>query len=47
MNTIYIGKFRYAHMITNSIRNVSGATDEGPSSKLAPSEDESRGNIES
>ena len=36
-------------MITsqNSIRNVSVATDEGPSPKLAPSEGGSRGNIES
>ena len=49
MNTIYIGKFRYTPMITsqNSIRNVSVATDEGPSPKLALSEDGSRGNIES
>ena len=49
MNTIYIGKFRYTPMITsqNSIRNVSVATDEGPSSKLALSEGVSRGNIES
>ena len=49
MNTIYIGKFRYAPMITsqNSIRNVSVATDEGPSPKLAPSEVGSRRNIES
>ena len=31
----------------NSIRNVSVATDEGPSAKLALSEGGSRGNIES
>ena len=49
MNIIYIGKFRYTHMITsqNSIRNVSVATDEGPSPKLALSEGGSKGNIES
>ena len=49
MNIIYIGKFRYTPMITsqNSIRNVSVATDEGPSLKLALSEGGSRGNIES
>ena len=33
--------------LTNSIRNVSVATDEGPSPKLARSEGGSRGNIES
>ena len=33
--------------LRNSIRNVSVATDEGPSPKLAPSEGGSRGNIES
>ena len=43
---ICIGKFRYTPMIT-SIRNVSVATDEGPSPKLALSEGGSRGNIES
>ena len=39
----------YTPMITsqNSIRNVSVATDEGPSPKLALSEGGSRGNIES
>ena len=44
----YIYKI-YTPMITsqNSIRNVSVATDEGPSSKLALSEGGSRGNIES
>ena len=49
MNTIYIAKFRYTPMITsqNSIGNVSVATDEGPSPKLALSEVGSRGNIES
>ena len=49
MNTKYIGKFRYTPMITsqNSIPNVSVATDEGPSPKLALSECESRENIES
>ena len=49
MNTIYIAKFRYTPTITsqNSIRNVSVATDEGPSPKLALSEVGSRGNIES
>ena len=49
MNTIYIDKFRYILMITsqNSIRNVSMATDEGPSPKLALSEGGSRENIES
>ena len=48
MSTIHIGKFRYAPMITseNSIRNVSVATDKGPSPKLALSEGGSRGNIE-
>ena len=46
---IYIDKFRYTPMITsqNSIRNVSVATDEEPSPKLALSEGGSRGNIES
>ena len=34
-------------MLYNVIYNVSVATDEGPSPKLAPSEGESRGNIES
>ena len=34
-------------IMKNSIRNVSVATDEGPSSKLALSEGGSRGNIES
>ena len=33
--------------LTNSIRNVTVATDEGPSPKLVPSEGGSRGNIES
>ena len=33
--------------LTNSIRNVSVATDEGPNPKLAPSGGGSRGNIES
>ena len=49
MNTIYIGKFRYTPMITsqNSIRNVSVATDEEPSPKLALSEAGSTENIES
>ena len=49
MNTIYIAKFRYTPMITSqsSIRNVSVATDEGPTPKLALSEVGSRGNIES
>ena len=49
MNIIYIDKFRYTPMITsqNSIRNVSVATDEGPSPKLALSEGGSTGNIES
>ena len=49
MNTIYVGKFRYTPIITsqNSIRNVSVATDEGPSPKLALNEGASRGNIES
>ena len=49
MNTIYIGKLRYTHMITsqNSIQNVSVATDEGSSPKLALSEGGSRGNVES
>ena len=50
MNIIYISKFRYTPMITsqkNSIRNVSVATDEGPSPKLALSEGGSRENIES
>ena len=49
MNTIYFGEFRYTPMITsqNSIRNVSVATDEGPSPKLALREGGSRGNIES
>ena len=49
-NTLFkISKYRYTPMITsqNSIRNVSVATDEGPSSKLALSEGGSRGNIES
>ena len=31
MNTIYVGIFRYTPMITSQIRNVSVATDEGPS----------------
>ena len=46
---IYIYTFRYTPMITskNSIRNVSVATDEGPSPKLALSEGGSRGNVES
>ena len=49
MNTIYFGKVRYIPMITsqNLIRNVSVATDEGPSPKLALSGGGSRGNIES
>ena len=49
MNTICIGKFRYTPMIIslNSIRNVSAATDEGPSPKLALNEGGSRGNVES
>ena len=49
MNIICIGKFRYTPMITSqkSIRNVSVATDEGPSPKLALSEGGSRGNIDS
>ena len=49
MNTIYIGKFRYTPMITsqNSIWNVSVATDEGHSPKLALSEGGSKKNIES
>ena len=49
MNIIYIGKFCYTTMITsqNSIRNVSVATDEGPSPKLALSKGGSRGNMES
>ena len=33
--------------LTNSIRNVSVATDEGPSPKLVPSEGRSTGNIKS
>ena len=33
--------------LTNSIRNVSVGTDEGPRPKLAPREGGSRGNIES
>ena len=41
---IYICIYDY---LTNSIRKVSVATDEGPSPKLAPSEGGSRGNIES
>ena len=40
---IYICIYDY---LTNSIRNVSVATDEGPSPKLAPSEGGSRRNIE-
>ena len=37
----------YTHdYLTNSIRNVGVATDEGPSPKLAPTEGRSRGNIE-
>ena len=46
---IHIYIYMYTPMITsqNSIRNVSVATDEGPSSKLALSEGGSRGNIES
>ena len=49
MNIIYIGKFCYTTMITsqNSIRNVSVATDKGPSPKLALSKGGSRGNMES
>ena len=49
MNTIYIDKFGYTPMVTsqNSIRKVSVATDEGPNPKLALSEGESRGNVES
>ena len=49
MNAIYIDKFRYTHMITsqNSIWNVSVATDEGSSQKLALGESRSRENIES
>ena len=49
MNTIYIDKLGYTSMITsqNSIQNVSVATDEGLSPKLALSEGGSRGNIES
>ena len=49
MNTIYIGKFSYTPMITsqNSIRNVSVATDEGPSPKLALSKGGSRRNTQS
>ena len=45
MNTIYIGKFRYTPKVTsqNSIPNVSVATDEGPSPKLAMGEGASRG----
>ena len=51
---IYIDKTIYRQIplcmhdyLTNSIWNVSLATDEGPSQKLATSEGGSRGNIES
>ena len=49
MNAIYIGKFFYTPMINSKYKfeNVSVATDEGPSLKLALSEGRSRGNIES
>ena len=42
----YISEYIY-NIYTMYIRNVSVATDEGPSPKLALSEDGSRGNIES
>ena len=42
---IYIYIYIYIYYLTNSIRNVSVATDEGP--KLAPREGTSRRNIES
>ena len=46
--TLLIYIYIYTPMITsqNSIRNISVATDEGPSPKLALSEGGSRGNIE-
>ena len=49
MNTIYISKFRYTPMINSKYKseNVSVATDEGHSPKLALSEGGSKGNIES
>ena len=49
MNSIYIGKFRYTPMINSKhkFENVSLATDEGPTPKLALSEGGTRGNIES
>ena len=49
MNTISIGKFRYTPMINSKYKfeNISMATDEGPSPKLALSDGGSGGNIES
>ena len=48
MNIIYISKFRYTPMMNSKYKfeNVSVATDERPSPKLALNDGGSRGNIE-